>query len=71
MKSFLLKFIPILIIVLGFFVYSNWYKHVESGDSPYDGIFTTINGMMPAPARDWACGRIAERFEGTLPPHSC
>lgn len=60
-----------LILGLGFIIYQNWYLHATSGEDPYDEIFIQINGYMPQFARDFACGKIADRFPGTLPPFTC
>ena len=60
-----------IIAMLAIAVYLFWYQSAVSSESPYDEIFIEINGFMPQPARDWACGRIAERFPGSLPPYTC
>ncbi len=75
-KSFsITKFITVfglgLIAILAVAIYQFWYQVAENGDSPYDEVFIEINGYMPQQARDWACGRMAERFPGTLPPYTC
>ena len=48
-----------------------WHAWATSGDSPYDEIGIDVNLYMPAPLRDWACGRIAERFPRSVPPYGC
>jgi len=61
----------ILTLMLAVVIYQFWYTHATNGDSPYDEMFIEINGWMPSGARNWACGQIAERFPGSLPPYSC
>lgn len=70
-KTFFLLFIPGVIVALSAILYTEWYRHAVAGDSPYDSNFIEINLRMPESARTWACDKIAERFPGTLPPHSC
>lgn len=48
-----------------------WYRWATAGDSPYDEVGIDLNAYMPAPLHDWACGRIAQRFPGSLPPYGC
>ena len=48
-----------------------WYRWATAGDSPYDEIGIDVNAYMPAPLRGWACGRIAQRFPGSIPPYGC
>jgi len=60
-----------LILFLGYMIYTSWYQFAHNGEDPYDEVFISINGKMPSFARDWACGRIAERFPGTIPPYTC
>jgi len=60
-----------VVFVMGFMIYKSWYQFAQNGEDPYGEVFISINGKMPAFARKWACGRIAERFPGTLPPYTC
>lgn len=48
-----------------------WFRWAAAGDSPYDEVGIGLNAYMPAPLHDWACGRIAQRFPGSLPPYGC
>ena len=70
-KRFFIMFIPGLFIPFALILYVTWYRQAVSGASPYDPMFIEVNLMMPEPARAWACGKIAKRFPGALPPHSC
>ena len=69
--KFVITFVLALAVILAAMIYQFWYQFAVNGNSPYDEIFIEINGVMPQPARSWACGKIAERFPGSLPPYTC
>ena len=48
-----------------------WHRWATAGETPYDEIGIEVNSYMPGPLRDWACGRIAQRFPGSIPPYGC
>ncbi len=60
-----------IVFALGAVILGNWYWYVAHGASPYEEVGIGLNRRMPAPLRQWGCGRIAERFPGTLPPYGC
>ena len=45
-----------------------WYRWATSAASPYDEVGIGLNAYVPGPLHDWACGQIAQRFPGSLPP---
>lgn len=47
-----------------------WYASATSGQ-PYEEIGVELSSRMPAPLRRWACGRIRDRYPGTLPSSGC
>ena len=71
LPKFIITFVLALAAILAVMIYQFWYQFAVNGDSPYDEMFIEINGMMPQSARNWACGQIADRFPGTLPPYTC
>lgn len=62
----LLQLIGLLVVLVGGYwvYYANWAKN------PNDQIGVAIAPLLPAPARDWGCGKLAGRF-GTEAPTVC
>ncbi|HVI28495.1 hypothetical protein [Hansschlegelia sp.] len=61
--SGILQIIGLLVVlVAGYWIwYANW------GPNPNDRIGTSIAPMLPAPFRDWGCGKLNQRFGGESP----
>ncbi|MFB2533341.1 hypothetical protein ACEYYB_10850 [Paracoccus sp. p4-l81] len=70
-----MRFLKLLIIVavaglalLG----QRFHAYATNTETPFDEVGIEMMRHAPAPARDWACGRLKQTFgEKTLPPHGC
>ncbi|MEZ5779882.1 MAG: hypothetical protein R3E44_16115 [Paracoccaceae bacterium] len=50
---------------------AQYYLYATNTDSPYDEIGIMLTGYMPAPVRDWGCGKLHQTFGNVVPPYGC
>jgi hypothetical protein len=71
MKRFL-SIVVAAVVVATSLVGFQWYNYITNTQTPFDEIGIDLNTMMPAPVREYGCGRLKETFGGkTLPPYGC
>lgn len=61
--SLLLQLIGILVIATAGY----WVWFVNWGPNPNDRIGTTVATFLPAPLKDWGCGKLNQRFAAESP----
>jgi len=69
------RFITITVlfcVFIGLGIGWRWHAYVTNTDSPFEEVGIELNSLMPAPIRDWGCGRLKQTFgTKTLPPYGC
>lgn len=61
--SMFLQLIGIVVIATAGY----WVWYVNWGPNPNDRIGTTVAGFLPAPLKDWGCGKLNQRFAAESP----